>query len=305
MLLDIFISDLPDEERSQLGPRFERVSAAYNRPNFEELFLTPSTDAELPAEVLEKYAILARLYLAGNVDEDAPSAQDISDLHNDLCALVDGIELSQGSRHHLLAEIHYRTMKAGINYGQPDAIRTGSGALFEQPRNSQAQDDQTEAARIILLTLQNSQQMPANSHSEILAKIKEFIWHSLRMIFRNNVIRFVAVGVNRIFPLLATYVDYLLAAPGSEAEALELIFTYQGALTRVALNFSRRIHPQDQDWPELIIDELDSLLRAQAVATEEKELDPALTAVRGQHPGQLLWPPCFPHPAAMRSGTLS
>ncbi len=287
IILDKHLGDLPDEDRSRLGPLFERVSAAYSRPSLRELEFTPNIDEDLPAEILEKYASLARLYYDEDEDEGAPPAPDISDLHDDLCALLEDVELPQGSRHTLLADIHYRTMRAGMRIGQLSAILIGANALFDEPRTLSSQSDRTEAAHIILLTLGHSQRAPSEGPPEILAKITEFIWDSLRMIFRNNVIRFVALGLDRLFPLLAAYVDHLLAVQGSGTEALELVFAFQSALTTVALHLLAEDRP-DEQWPEFIIDELDSLLRGQVVGSaEDQEADPSLTAVRGQHPAPL------------------
>lgn len=270
-VLDSSFDKLDAEDRNELGPRFEEVSAAYSRKSRQDVRLEPSVADELPPEILEKYAILARLHYG--LESDIPPFAEPSDLHDDLCDLIDRTDLTPSTRHIVLSEIHYLTMRAGARLGKPNAAITGASALFDEPRYSSELADQTDALRIMLATLGSFQGAAPIDATETLAKVSDFIWNSLRMIYRNNIIRFVAVGLARVYPLLAAYVDHLLAAQDLESKAMDLIFAFQGALTTVTLNLLDAEHPADERWAEFIIDELDGLLRGQAVGSSADDVN--------------------------------
>ena len=273
--LDAMLERLPSADRSILLGRFSAVRVRYYEDYRVEMAHEPSTAAPLPEKFLTKYRILS-VAAAGNSDgtDPAPSTPLVK-IHSSLRGIVKELVLSRGERHHLLAEVHYLTLQAGIRWNQGSAIEEGAAALLKQPRFNHREADRVRAS-LALMSLWNEEirqlgphapEVPNSYNSPQFREVRKFIWEYLESLFKHRLVRFMASSLHQFYPLIASYVDYLSERSVTKRQAARIISVFQGGLTSVAygLRDDEGLRPGDFDFFAF---ELDNLLHYQSLESD-------------------------------------
>jgi hypothetical protein len=193
-------------------------------------------------------------------------------IHSSLRGIVKELVLSRGERHHLLAEVHYLTLQAGIRWNQRNAIEEGAAALLKEPRFNHREADRVRAS-LALMSLWNEEirqlgpyapEVPNSYNSSQFREVRKFIWEYLEGLFKHRLVRFMASSLDQFYPLIASYVDYLSERPTTKRQAAQIISVFQGGLTSVAygLRDDEGLRPGDFDFFAF---ELDNLLHYQSL----------------------------------------
>lgn len=281
--LDAMLERLPSADRLILAGRFSSVKARYYEDYRAEMAHEPSTATPLPQEVLAKYRILSVAAAENSGGADSILSAPLAEIHSSLCEAIKGLVLSRGERHHLLAEVHYITMQAGIRWNQRKPLKEGAAALFKQPRFNHRQADRVRAS-LALMSLWNEEirqlgprasEVSDSYNSPQFRAVRKFILGYMEDLFKHRLVRFMASSLHQFYPLIASYVDYLSERPETKRQAARLISVFQGGLTSVAygLRDDQGLRPGDFDFFAF---ELDNLLHYQSLDIEASQEEAAI-----------------------------
>ena len=270
--LDAMLERLPDADRSILERRFAGVRARYYEDYRAGMVHEPSATAPLPEEVLAEYRILSVAAAENSDSSDPIPSTQLAKIHSSLCEAIKRLALSRGERHQLLGEVHYIAMQAGIRWSQRNAIEEGATALLKQPRLNYRQADRVRAS-LTLMSLWSEEirqlgpwapEVTNSYNSPQFRAVRKFIMEYMEDLFKHRLVRFMASSLHQLYPLVASYVDYLSERPATKRQAAQIISIFQGGLTSAAygLRGDPGLRPGDFDFFAF---ELDNLLHYQSL----------------------------------------
>lgn len=227
------------------------------------MVLEPLTSESLPDSVVNQYrllAIAAHFRLPEALDK--ASLARLHRLHESLAGEIAGIGLPISSRHNLLMHVHRNAMQAGQRIDYPPLTLSGAVGLLRNPQLWTHSQDRISAASTILETYQETMTAaeliePAFYRSPVMRFVRKTVWQELDNALANNLTRFIAPNLTRLYQLIAEYVDYLALRPVLWPQALKLISKFQGGITTAAYYLVR----QSDNQSELVYQLLDDMER--------------------------------------------
>ena len=214
-------------------------------------------DDNIPHSLGNKLASASRL-LHGDGFETTGVASDpeslIRELRDELRAAK---RISTNSRKILNGEINYLELLTGVRTRQPHLMLRGANALFNQPRRM-SRSDKLIAAEVTLRVLKV---LPDNEFRDIsptMTSISRFISQQIEIILDNSFLRFLALNIRNIQPLVNTYLDIYFERVPVEQHSLDVLVAFQGCFYSRCVRLTG-LH-DSRDHAELFVTEISQLL---------------------------------------------